>query len=148
MIESTTSRRRGRLLWSVVVAGVLVVAGLVIAVLVTTHHNNQKPPAPVAAPGTVRITHQPSRGAPPPQYVTMGSNRVGVILGATQSTNGRPTAALVAFAYSEPGTPSSALATYAVGDVITLGRVRIKIVAIYVEADQANDAVDVQITRV
>jgi hypothetical protein len=145
MSQPPTATRRVRVFWSVVVAGALVIAGLVVAVLVTTHHSTHRPPPLAADANTFRITPQPSSGNPAPQFVAVGSTRIGFSLGGITNDGGRPTAGMAVVAPTEPGQPSRAFANYHVGDIITLGRIRVTVLAIYVATD--GEAVDVHITR-
>jgi hypothetical protein len=142
-----TARRRRRLWWVAAAALVVIVAAVVVGLLLSNNHHDRTPPAFVAGPGKVRVVPQSSHGAAPPQVVTVDGNRVGVSLGGLSNDHGKATAGMSVIAYSESGEPSRPYAVYSVGDTITLGRITIKVLDVYVEPNAAHDAVDLQISR-
>lgn len=144
-VDSTPSRRHTRL-WIVLGVLALAIVALAVGLLISYRHSQQKPPPLVAGPGRFRVVAQHGSGRPPPQLLTIGTTRVSVALGATFTDHGRATAGMSFDVPSDPSRPSRDYATYTVGDSLTLGTVHIRVLAIYIEPNEDNDAVDLQIT--
>jgi hypothetical protein len=138
----TAARRKlvGFVAALVVVAVVFVVTELVRS----NRQSDQKPPAFVAAPGKFRVPAQHGDGNQT-HYLTFGSTTVTVSFGRASRSDGVLVAGMSLSAPNAPGAPSRPYATYRVNDAITLGAIKVVVLAIYLEPNGANDAVDLMI---
>jgi len=135
-------------LWITLGAVLLAAVGIGVALLIHHQQAQRQPPAFVPAPGKFRVVAQHGRGNPQPTSLILDATRVTVAFGAVFRENGVARAGMSLAAPSEPGAPRRDYAVYQAGDTVTLGSVEVRVLAIYPEPDDANDAVDLQLTFV
>lgn len=134
---------------ALVVAAVVVAVAVTVAILLlgVSGSENAKPPPFHPGPGKVRLDLDlPGRGIPPaPKLVTAGSTRLFITFGDASTQGGKPVAWLSVSVPDEPGQSTSG--HYGAGSVIRVDQVQVRVLAVYVEPNEDNDAVDLQITH-